>query len=453
MSQTAVALNPFINGGPVREAADFVGRETELFGVMDQIAKGGSVNVIGDRRVGKTSFLFHLMRPEVRERYLPPDGSLLFVFVDTQVCPMEPEGFFREVFSAASIAYPDLDIPVPDGDVSESDVRQLFQRLAPGRMVLLIDEFERITESDTFEPRFFLFLRGLCSAYALSLVVSTCHRLIETCALEVISSPFPNIFGHVQLGGWTPEEVQSLLEHASEESGAPLTTLYDRICSLGGHFPYLVQMAGWQYYRRLQENGELVPEDHESVEHAFVEEARPHLDALWDRHLRHAEQRTLIHVAVGGATPDEQCVWRLEQRGYLYQGDYVSESLRRYVLERHQRDISAAENAPEVPPQGVFVDVESGNAYVDGELIHPPLPKNQFSLLQLLYEERGRICSFYRIVEAVWSEDYMDQIDDQRIAQLISRLRRRVEPNGKPWRYIVTVRGRGLTLGDPNLND
>jgi len=52
------------------------------------------------------------------------------------------------------------------------------------------------------------------------------------------------------------------------------------------------------------------------------------------------------------------------------------------------------------------------------------------------------------IVKSVWSEDYLDRVDDQRIAAMVSRLRKRIEPEGKPWRYIVTIHGRGLKLGD-----
>ena len=102
----------------------------------------------------------------------------------------------------------------------------------------------------------------------------------------------------------------------------------------------------------------------------------------------------------------------------------------------------------EIPRHGLHVDVDSGNVYLAGAVIDPPLPKHQFLLLRLLYENRGKICTPYMIVKAVWSEDYIDQVDDQRIAQLIRRLRKRVEPDGQPWRNILTVRGRGLTMGD-----
>jgi DNA-binding winged helix-turn-helix (wHTH) protein len=67
-----------------------------------------------------------------------------------------------------------------------------------------------------------------------------------------------------------------------------------------------------------------------------------------------------------------------------------------------------------------------------------------------LYDNANCICDKYGIVEAVWSSDYIDDVDDPRIAKLVSRLREDVEPNPKKSRYIVTVHGRGYKLADEN---
>jgi two-component system response regulator RegX3 len=52
-------------------------------------------------------------------------------------------------------------------------------------------------------------------------------------------------------------------------------------------------------------------------------------------------------------------------------------------------------------------------------------------------------------VEAVWGEDYIDQVDDARIDKLLSRLRAKVEPDSGNPRYLITVRGRGYRLVSP----
>jgi len=43
----------------------------------------------------------------------------------------------------------------------------------------------------------------------------------------------------------------------------------------------------------------------------------------------------------------------------------------------------------------------------------------------------------------VWGEEYIEEVDDARIAKLVSRLRHRIEPDPSNPRFIQTVRGRG----------
>ena len=75
-----------------------------------------------------------------------------------------------------------------------------------------------------------------------------------------------------------------------------------------------------------------------------------------------------------------------------------------------------------------------------------PLTNLEYKLLCCLYDNANRICDKYDIVKAVWSGDYIAQVDDSRIAKLVSRLRKRVEPDPAHPRYIVTVHGRGYRL-------
>ena len=448
MSQAITAVNPFIYGSPIREARDFYGRKGQLYDIFEQISKGGCVNVVGERRIGKTSFLFHLNRPSVREQHLSQEVHCIFAYVDAQICPQDPQEFFREIFVNVKEQHPELSISPRDADMNEACVRSYLRSIQPYRLVLLVDEFERITQSPDFPSRFFIFLRGLAASYAVSLIICTCRPLVETCSPEVISSPFPNIFGHLQLGAFTADELDEFLADTSERGGLLMPQIRSQIVALAGYFPYFVQLACWHYFRLWQESGSLTPNDHRAVKRRFLAEATPHFDAIWNRYLGEDEKRVMLRLAEGRDVAEQHLVWQLGQKGYLADGQISSQVFGEYA--RGQRDQIAAGSSTgtSIPDNGIYVDSDSGNAYVDGGLIDPPLPKYQFRLLKLLYENKGKICTFYKIVESVWSEDYIDRIDDQRIAQLISRLRRRVEPHGKPWKYILTVRGRGLTLGD-----
>jgi DNA-binding response OmpR family regulator len=70
----------------------------------------------------------------------------------------------------------------------------------------------------------------------------------------------------------------------------------------------------------------------------------------------------------------------------------------------------------------------------------------EYRLLLLLYGRLSKLCDKYQIVEAVWGQDYIDEVDDARIEKLISRLRSKLEHDPANPKYLQTVRGRGYKL-------
>ena len=85
--------------------------------------------------------------------------------------------------------------------------------------------------------------------------------------------------------------------------------------------------------------------------------------------------------------------------------------------------------------------------WVNGEKI-PTLTNLEYRLLLLLYGRIGKIVTKYEVVEAVWGEDYIDDVDDARIEKLVSRLRQKIEPDPANPKHLHTVRGRGYKLAD-----
>ena len=447
MILSQIALNPYYYGSPIRDAEGFYGRQRQLQDTCELIYKKECVNIIGERRSGKTSFLFHMLEPQVRQEYGLDDPNAIYLYVDAEVCPQDSQGFFAHVFHRVKTLYPDLPISPDENAIDEPTVTALLKAIRPHRLVLLIDEFERISLCPAFPPRFFVFLRGLSIVYDVSFVIATCRRLVECCTEEVISSPFPNVFCAVETGPFTAQELDYFLEQTSTKGGLPMTRLRDRIFRLAGSLPYLVQMACWHYFRAWSESGEVTDEAHDLVRNRFADDARPFFAAAWDRYLGEQDREALQALA-SGQQARADTIWSLSRRGYVVDSGVASELFAQYILARTEVPQPRAVEPVIAQPNGLYVDTESGNVYLNGTVIDPPLPKYQYRLLKLLYENRGRICSPYMIVEAVWSEEYIDQVEDQRIAQLIRRLRKLIELEGKPWRYILTVRGRGLTLGD-----
>lgn len=69
------------------------------------------------------------------------------------------------------------------------------------------------------------------------------------------------------------------------------------------------------------------------------------------------------------------------------------------------------------------------------------LPPKEFDLLLLLARNQGRALTKQRIYEEVWGEPYA--YDDSTIMAIVSRLRKKIEPDQSHPSYIQTVRGVG----------
>jgi hypothetical protein len=162
---------------------------------------------------------------------------------------------------------------------------------------------------------------------------------------------------------------------------------------------------------------------------------------LWDD-LTEEQQDALMAVVGAEEDVDEGVLDSLRSRGLIHEEEDLLFSpvfeafVRRQRLTRRQRH------------EGVRVDVESGSVWVDGRQTQT-LTDLEYRLLLLLYGRLNQICDKYQIVEAVWGEDYIDQVDDARIDKLLSRLRTKIELDPRNPRYLITVRGRGYKLVTP----
>jgi len=95
--------------------------------------------------------------------------------------------------------------------------------------------------------------------------------------------------------------------------------------------------------------------------------------------------------------------------------------------------------------QGVFMDSDAGEAWVDGVKL-TTLTNLEYRLLSTLHERTNKICSKEQIIQAVWGDEYIVTVDDGRIEKLVSRLRSKLERDPGEPHYLITIRGRGYKL-------
>lgn len=92
------------------------------------------------------------------------------------------------------------------------------------------------------------------------------------------------------------------------------------------------------------------------------------------------------------------------------------------------------------------IDNEARRVFIGEKEIDPPLSLPQYRLLEMLYNNPGRICTRDSVIETVWPEAVGEGVSEQAIDALVRRLRDRIAEVDPDWQYIVTVRGHGFRL-------
>ena len=96
--------------------------------------------------------------------------------------------------------------------------------------------------------------------------------------------------------------------------------------------------------------------------------------------------------------------------------------------------------------QGLRLDSETRQVWVNSVMLDPPLSLHQYRLLEGLWNSGGGVVTREQIVDAVWPEASGEGVSEQAIDALVRRLRERIAEIDKDFRYVVTVRGHGFRL-------
>jgi len=97
---------------------------------------------------------------------------------------------------------------------------------------------------------------------------------------------------------------------------------------------------------------------------------------------------------------------------------------------------------------GLRLDRKSGEVTLGGIPLQVELTAKEHDLLAYLLDHANAICEKDDLIRAVWPEDrvFVEGIRDDSLAQLVHRLRTKVEPDPAQPRFLVTVPGRGYRL-------
>ncbi|GAB4567872.1 MAG: hypothetical protein Kow0047_20350 [Anaerolineae bacterium] len=443
-------------------------RWEETRDILEHIRRRDPCSIIGISNVGKSTLMRALCDPEVQYAHLGDEAkSLALIYVDcNRMLEMSDQGFYELMLRCAldqlgsrpdvhpllgqlRAAYEAVVSPPSPFHVPLSfnqGITALTEHLDPC-LVFLLDEFD--APLARIEGRVFLNLRALRDQFPgqINYVTATDVRLSEIRAEEEVIE-FTELFAHHRYY-LRPLGENDALAYIEEFTAREPVTFdeADRRFILewaGGH-PGLLE-AICRELGAVTGKPQRDPTQDRIIHRQVAERLPTSLNVraeclkIW-RHLTTEEQEGLLALYAPGERPTPIALRSLQDKGVLLSDDEDPQLFSRAFTEFVQRQRLTRKPTA----QGIIVDVDAGEVFVDGQPT-PPLTNLEYRLLLLLYGRMGKICDKYEIVTSVWGEAYLDEVDDARIEKLVSRLRQKIEPDPTNPRYLLTVRGRGYKL-------
>lgn len=250
---------PFVAGPMITTPSRFVGRREELSLLAHRMdgAQPTSVNVVGERRIGKSSLLYHFF--QTWEQRIDHPSRFVVVYLDLQAKTPPTEAAFYKDLSWALKQQPavqrvdSLHRALLAPPRTAQGFAELLEQCTDHVLlpVFCLDEFEVLLKNgEEFTDGFFDQLRGWMNASQLMFILSSRRPLDVYAGEHNLTSTFFNLGHVVELGEFSEDEAEELLRLPG--AGEPALDPEERQLARqwGGRHPLLLQLAGqalWEH--------------------------------------------------------------------------------------------------------------------------------------------------------------------------------------------------------------
>lgn len=257
-------FNPYIAGAPVHDQDMFFGRQKLLARIMN-VLHHNSLMITGERRIGKTTFLFHLERAlesdqESEYRFFPVSIDLQGVPEDAFFHTLMTEVLDQLKPSAETVRvlrYDPEKEAAYDGRDFSHDLQRVIEELK-GRterkvkLALLIDEVDVLNEySERVNQRLRSIFMKTFSEHLVAIMSGVGIRRIWNSE----GSPWYNFFDEIELTAFTREEGEALIREPVEGIFRFDADAVEAILEHSHLKPYLIQKFCIHAVNRMIEDG------------------------------------------------------------------------------------------------------------------------------------------------------------------------------------------------------
>jgi two-component system response regulator RegX3 len=160
------------------------------------------------------------------------------------------------------------------------------------------------------------------------------------------------------------------------------------------------------------------------------------------RALRAESDLPIVMLTARDAEVDRVVGLEVGADDYVTKPFSIAELVSRVRALLRRRELDRSRTAVVQTVGGLRLDVTRHSATIDGKPLQ--LTRSEFRLVSLLASEPGRVFTRDELVRHLWQSDFVG--DRRAIDVHISNLRRKLEPEPRHPRRLVTVRGVGYKL-------
>lgn len=249
---------PFVAGPMITDPRLFVGRKEEIRMILSRMegAQPISINIVGERRIGKSSLMYHIFQTYDQRVSRPAQYVVAYLSLQS-LSPQTAAEFYRAVARAflerpAVRQDPELAEALSRDPMTPDAFREALRRFQEKglRPVLCLDEFEEFLKyPEEFSDGFYDNLRALTNESALMLIIASQRPIADYRKEQRLTSRFFNDAHTERLGEFAEEEARALVRlPASTVPGAPEALSLEEqhlALQLGGRHPCRLQLAAW----------------------------------------------------------------------------------------------------------------------------------------------------------------------------------------------------------------
>jgi len=281
--------NPFIFGKPVGKG-DFYNRREEIEAAIGFIKRLQSFSVIGERRIGKTSFLKNILSREVLQAY--------GIDIETHVVACLGLSSFHKISKESLIST--IAKRIAEQTHIETNSANIFdefktciKNLASNgkNLIIALDEFEVI--APILVDNFSHWLRFIFQEENVVAITASQTTVRELEISGGAASPLFNIFGNIFLGLFGRSETENMILEMFQKGGIGLEEEENTfLADLSGGNPYLIQLLGYYGYEEKKRSRGIIPE---KFKESMVFHTNDQFESCW-RHLTKDEKKFLVHA-------------------------------------------------------------------------------------------------------------------------------------------------------------